>query len=190
MKIRAILPWFLCLLAGCTFFACQPKAKAKSDPLFLEAFEIHKESVKLHKEVSALRDSANHYLALLKPLHYHWSKLSESQKQAFKSSTGKAYQEIEDSFMEKFTEFNQHERDSLFVSWMESFTEIPGIQDYTNHHEDIQHGPSLIKDLKGPQVMAYQKEYLAKIKVFHEEYSSLLDSMAILEDYLILLESF
>lgn len=151
------LAGFLALLQIWALGGCKEKqGRRERDPLFGQAFEIHEKSRERYKSVAKIR-------TIVMDSCKGDSIIEALPGDSASMGAGGSYAR------------SLHELDSLTRSWVETFTEVPGIQDYEKHHPDHQHGPSIIKNLEPGQVLAIQQ-------IHYEE----LDSLALRWENLVL----
>ncbi|MEL6698198.1 MAG: hypothetical protein AAFP89_18275 [Bacteroidota bacterium] len=63
--------------------------------------------------------------------------------------------------------------DSIFHAWEETFASVPGYEDQfpqDSLYRAIDHGLSLMEDMKGAEILTLQKEQLARLKEIEQRY--------------------
>ncbi|MEO0584868.1 MAG: hypothetical protein AAF135_21835 [Bacteroidota bacterium] len=65
--------------------------------------------------------------------------------------------------------------DSMFLAWEEAFASVPGYEDQfpqDSLYRAIDHGLSLMEDMKGEEILTLQKEQLARLKEIEQRYTN------------------
>ncbi len=139
--------WVLAALILALGPGCKDKQNEEDFSLLEEAFEVHEKSREKYKRLAQKRDS----------VRKKWKQYQVME----------GIPPIADS-LQRY--------DSLIGSWAETFTEVPGIQDYQEHHPDHNFGPSLIKDIAPARILEIQRIHHRELKALSAAYLQFADS--------------